>query len=80
MDQSTPPTIVNVKLNAIFIKLDIPNTFYDNKKVIKGAKIRNQYKQVPHLTQDTNGKMTNSHLDTTNVSRKLDTTNENRKF
>ena len=29
-------------------------------KVSKGAKIRNQYNQVPHLTQDTNGKATNS--------------------
>ena len=25
-------------------------------KVSKGAKIRNRYNQVPHLTQDTNGK------------------------
>ena len=31
-----------------------------------GAKIRNPYNQVPHLTQDTNGKVTNSQLDTTN--------------
>ena len=29
-------------------------------KVIKGAKIRNRYNQVPHLTKDTNGKVTNS--------------------
>ena len=29
-------------------------------KVSKGAKIRNRYNQVPHLTQDTNGKGTNS--------------------
>ena len=29
-------------------------------KVSKGAKIRNQYNQVPHLTQDTNGKVTDS--------------------
>ena len=29
-------------------------------KVSKGAKIRNRYNQVPHLTQDTNGKVTNS--------------------
>ena len=28
--------------------------------VSKGAKIRNRYNQVPHLTQDTNGKVTNS--------------------
>ena len=29
-------------------------------KVSSGAKIRNRYNQVPHLTQDTNGKVTNS--------------------
>ena len=28
--------------------------------VSKGAKNRNRYNQVPHLTQDTNGKVTNS--------------------
>ena len=32
----------------------------------KGARIRNQYNQVQHLTQDINGKVTNSLLDTTN--------------
>ena len=37
-------------------------------EVSKGAKIRNRYNQVPHLTQDTNGKVTNSRLDTTNDS------------
>ena len=29
-------------------------------KVGKGAKIRNRYNQITHLTQDTNGKVTNS--------------------
>ena len=29
-------------------------------KVSNGAKIRNRYNQVPHPTQDTNGKVTNS--------------------
>ena len=29
-------------------------------KVSKGAKIRNRYNQVPHLTQVTNGEVTNS--------------------
>ena len=38
-------------------------------KVSKGAKIRNRYNQVPQLTQDTNGKVTNSQLDTTNESQ-----------
>ena len=32
----------------------------DSSKVSKVAKIRNRYNQVPHLTQDTNGKVTNS--------------------
>ena len=32
----------------------------DILKVSKVAKIRNRYNQVPHLTQDTNGKVTNS--------------------
>ena len=40
-------------------------------KVSKDAKIRNRYNQVPHLTQDTNGKVTNSHLDTTNESQEV---------
>ena len=35
-------------------------------KVSKGEKIMNRYNQVPLLTQDTNGKVTNSQLDTTN--------------
>ena len=36
-------------------------------KVSKGAKIRNRYNQVPPL----NGKVTNSHLDTTNESQEV---------
>ena len=41
------------------------------KKVSKGAKIRNRYNHVPHLTQDTNGKVTNSQLYTTNESQEV---------
>ena len=40
-------------------------------KVSKGAKIRSRYNQVPHLTQDTNQKVTNSQLDTTNESQEV---------
>ena len=39
--------------------------------VRKRAKIRNQYNQAPHLTQDTNGKVTNSQLDITNESQEV---------
>ena len=38
-------------------------------EVSKHAKIRNRYNQVQHLTQDTNGKVTNSQLYTTNESQ-----------
>ena len=31
---------------------------YIQYKVNKGAKIKNRYNQVPHMTQDTNGKVT----------------------
>ena len=40
-------------------------------QVSNGAKIRNRYNQVPHLTQDTNAKVTNSQLDTTNESQEI---------
>ena len=43
----------------------------DPVKVSKGAKIRNRYNQVPHRTQDTNGKVTNSQLDPTNESQEV---------
>ena len=39
--------------------------------VSKGAKIRNRYNQVPYLTQDTSGQVTNSQLDTTNESQEV---------
>ena len=42
-----------------------------NIKVSKGAKIRNQYNQVRHLTTDANRKVTNTHLDTTNESQEV---------
>ena len=45
----------------------------DHSKVSKGAKIRNQYNQVPHLTQDTNGEVTNSQFYTTNESQEVST-------
>ena len=40
-------------------------------KASKGAKIRNRYNQVPHLTQDTNGNVTNLLLYTTNESQEV---------
>ena len=33
--------------------------------------MRNRYNQIPHLTQDTNGKVTNSQLDTTVESQEV---------
>ena len=40
-------------------------------KVRKRAKIRNRYNQVPHLTRDTNGKVTQSQIDITNESQEI---------
>ena len=40
-------------------------------EVCKGAKIKNRYNQVPHLTQDTNGKVKNSQLDSTSESQEV---------
>ena len=48
-----------------------PRALIFGMKVRKSAKIRNRYNQVPHLTQDTNGKVTNSQLDTTNESQEV---------
>ena len=45
------------------------STVYILIKVSKDAKIRIQYNQVPHLTHDTYGLVTNSQLDTTNEIR-----------
>ena len=41
------------------------------KKESKDANIRCRHNQVPHLTQDTNGKVTNSQLYTTNESQEV---------
>ena len=40
-------------------------------KVSKGTKIMSRYNQVLHPTQDTNGKVANSQLDTTNKSQEV---------
>ena len=48
-----------------------PNYLQSPFKVSKDAKIRNRYHQVPHLTQDTNGQVTNSQLDILNESQEV---------
>ena len=40
-------------------------------KVSKCSKIRNRYNQVPHLTQDTNEKVTNPQSETKNESQEV---------
>ena len=56
---------------SIFPRIQMFRNWVVRNKVSKGAKIRNRYNQVPHLTQDTNGKVTNSQLDTTNESQEV---------
>ena len=58
-DKTTSPVFVLINLcNDRFVMLT--NKWDLINKVSKDAKIRNRYNQVPHLTQDTNGKVTNS--------------------
>ena len=45
--------------------------YVGDHKVRKGAKVRNRYIQAPHLTQDTNGKVTTSQLEITNESQEV---------
>ena len=56
--------------------LKINNVSFDNMvKVSKGAKIRSRYNQVPHPTQDTNGKVTNSQTPQTRAKYALQSSN-----
>ena len=52
----------NIYMKKFGLEINIfwQNDSCGNLKVSNGAKIRNRYNQVPHLTQDTNGKVTNS--------------------
>ena len=47
-------------LQSVTEETDLGTIVSNDLKVSNGAKIRNRYNQVPHLTQDTNGKVTNS--------------------
>ena len=60
---------INVQLKTCFPSDSMVHS--NETKVRKGAKIRNRYNQVPHLTQDTNGKVSNSQLYTTNESQEV---------
>ena len=60
-------TLRNPILHIIKCWCDLENYV----KVRKGAKIRNLYNEVKHLTQDINGKVTNSQLETTNESQEV---------
>ena len=66
----SPPNIVR---EYIYKKQNFASQIKVNSgiKVSKGAKISNQYNQVPHLSQDTNEKVTNSQPDTTNESQEV---------
>ena len=52
--------INNFKEVSELLRLHYTDCTVNVLKVSKGAKIRNRYNQVPHLTKDTNGKVANS--------------------
>ena len=61
---SVPPPPPEKSQNIGFLVNTGPDPLKKHK-----AKIRNQYNQAPHLTQDTNGKVTTLQLDITNKSQ-----------
>ena len=66
----TPASTTHFNVDGFYIDMHLVQIERkDMCKVSKGAKIRNRYNQVPHLHQDTDGKVTNSQLDTTNESQ-----------
>ena len=68
---NSKPLGIWVILTCRKVPADLKQDIKGLKHESKGAKIRNRYNQVPHLTQDTNGKVTNSQLDTTNESQEV---------
>ena len=62
---------LHLRYSKIFEIFVSTKYLFDLFKVSKVAKIRNRYNQVPHLTQDTYGKVTNSQLYTTNESQEV---------
>ena len=66
---------IEVRVFEVFLYFNyndnLRSVYNINVEESKGAKIRNRYIQVPHLTQDANGKVTNSQLDTTNESQEF---------
>ena len=61
----------NIQANDLTVRTPYTQGLGHSIKVSKGAKIMNRCNQVPHLTQDTNGKVTNAQLDTTNESQEV---------
>ena len=64
---SCPPKLIRAYVKVGFI---LTMKRFVNK-VSKGAKIRNRYNQLPHLTKDTYWRVTNSQLDTTDESEEV---------
>ena len=64
----------NMLSSFIFIYIAVNHTNLPQNlsfSVRKRAKIRNRCNQAPHMTQDTNGKVTTSQLDITNESQEV---------
>ena len=69
LSEAGEKTIVSITNFLLSDKLQHIPQSVSHIRVSKVAKIRNRYNQVPHLTQDTNEKVTNSQLDITNENQ-----------
>ena len=68
LEAKSAPKNWNVSLYIFWARLA---SFGHLDKVRKRAKIRNRYNQAPHLTQNTNGKVTTSQWHITNESQEV---------
>ena len=59
------------KAKEVYIQLSFERYKGKFKKSKKGCKDQESIQSIPHLNQDTNGKVTNSQLDTTNESKEV---------
>ena len=64
-------TISHIETKYFDVDYNVHIKWAGNDKVSKGAKTTNRYNQVPPMNQDTNGKVTNSQLDTAIESQEV---------
>ena len=63
--------VLDLRSQGRWCEIHLRHFIVSLRQVRKRTKSRNRYNLVPHLTQDTNGKVTNSQLDITNENQEV---------